>query len=202
MSSSRQAARSYHHGLLRQSLLAAARALLAGRPAAELSLREVARHAGVSHAAPYHHFSDRHALLLALGEGCMTEFVTAQEQAAAAQPTPLRQLVALGEAYVAYAAQQPHAFTLIFDPQLCPPGAVSPFTPLIERNQALLARVLAEAHASGDLRAAQPEVLAQGLWAAVHGLAQLVMTGHLPPQATPQILWGLLSAEFRASPPQ
>ncbi|MBZ9714309.1 TetR/AcrR family transcriptional regulator [Deinococcus multiflagellatus] len=202
MSSSRGSARPYHHGLLRQELLTAARTLLAGRPAAELSLREVARQAGVSHAAPYHHFSDRHALLLALGEVCMTEFVVAQEQAAAAPPTPLARLVALGEAYVGYAAQHPHAFTLIFDPQVCPPGSVSPLAPLIERNQTLLARLLAEAQASGDLQTAQPEVVAQGLWATVHGLAHLVMSGHLPPHATAQILWGLLSVEFRAATPR
>ncbi|MVN88370.1 TetR family transcriptional regulator [Deinococcus sp. HMF7620] len=201
MSSSRESARPYHHGLLRDTLLTAARALLEERPAAELSLREVARHAGVSHAAPYHHFSDRHALLLALGETCMTEFVTVQAQAVAAQGTPLRQLVALGEAYVGYAAQHPHAFTLIFDPQVCPPGpGVSPLAPLIERNQALLARILAEAQAGGELSTAHPEELAQGLWGAVHGLAHLVMTGHLAPQAVPSTLWTLLSAELRTSP--
>ena len=57
----------YHHGNLQAALEDAALSLLETQPAARISLREVARRAGVSHNAPYHHFGDRAALLHTLG---------------------------------------------------------------------------------------------------------------------------------------
>lgn len=192
MSSSVSAARAYHHGDLRAALLAAARDLLRTQPARSLSLREVARRAGVSHAAPAHHFGDRQGLLVALALDCMTEFVTAQEQAA--QPDPLGRLLGVGAAYVAYAAQHPQAFTLIFDPEICPPDRPSPLAPLIERNHALLDGLIREALHAGQLRSDQPQALAAALWGTVHGLAQLVLLGHLPPGAVPAALHALLTA--------
>src|SRR6185437_16137973 len=57
----------YHHGDLRRALIAAARAILEEDGLPALSLRAVARRAGVSQAAPYHHFPDKDALLAALG---------------------------------------------------------------------------------------------------------------------------------------
>ena len=74
--------RPYHHGQLREALLSAAFELLADHPARQISLREIARHAGVSHAAPYHYFSDRQQLLGALAERCMDAFYEAQLRAA------------------------------------------------------------------------------------------------------------------------
>lgn len=193
MSSSTSAARAYHHGDLRAALLAAARDLLRTHPARSLSLREVARRAGVSHAAPAHHFGDRQGLLVALALTCMTEFVTAQEQAAAT-PDALGNLLGVGVAYVAYAAQHPQAFTLIFDPEICPPDRPSPLTPLIERNHALLDSLIQAALHAGQLRSDQPQALAAALWGTVHGLAQLVLLGHLPPDAVPAALHALLTA--------
>ncbi len=58
--------RSYHHGDLRASLLDAAEALLEAAPERQLTLREVAKSAGVSHAAPYHHFASLADLLAAI----------------------------------------------------------------------------------------------------------------------------------------
>lgn len=168
----------YHHGDLRSQTLAAARSMLATRSAHELSLREVAKEAGVSHAAPYRHFPDRKDFLVALSQLCRAEFVAAQEQAAAAAPDPRTALVRRGLAYVGYAADHPHAFALINDPMVNPPGQESgPDADLIARS----ARGLAEtADAARDWLpgAGGPDVVT-GLWALVHGLAHLVTTGHL-----------------------
>src|SRR6185369_3293046 len=72
----------YHHGDLRNALLAAGRALLAEGGTPALSLREAARRAGVSHAAPYRHFASREALLAAIAEGGFVALAAELERAA------------------------------------------------------------------------------------------------------------------------
>ena len=108
--------RPYHHGRLRESLLDAGFELLRDTPVSELSLRAVAKQAEVSHAAPYHHFANRTALLEALGTECMERFVGRQRTAAENADSGRRSLRDLGIAYVRFAAEEPHAFELIFDP--------------------------------------------------------------------------------------
>ena len=97
----------YHHGKLREALLAAGWELLGERGADALSLREVARRAGVSHAAPYRHFEDRAALLRALAEHGFSLFE--RRLGACASPA------ALARAYVSFAREQPARFRLMFD---------------------------------------------------------------------------------------
>ncbi|GAA4823229.1 TetR/AcrR family transcriptional regulator [Nocardioides caeni] len=175
-----RSASGYHHGDLRRALVAAGVTLLDEQPPGRISLREVAREAGVSHAAPYHHFGDRGDLLKAVGDECMRDFLDRQESAVAAENDPAARLVALGEAYVAYAADRPHAFALIFDPELCPPGDASPErAPLIARNEELLAEcVVAWLEGRGEALT-DAASLAAALWGTVHGLAGLVSEGHL-----------------------
>ena len=79
--SSPRSAGGYHHGNLQAALEDAALDLLETTSAAKISLREVARRAGVSHNAPYHHFGDRAALLGALGVRGMAALLAAQEEA-------------------------------------------------------------------------------------------------------------------------
>ena len=83
-----RSASSYHHGNLQSALEDAALSLLETQPAARISLREVARRAGVSHNAPYHHFGDRAALLHALGVRAMRELLEAQEAAVETAVSP------------------------------------------------------------------------------------------------------------------
>ena len=194
-----EAGRPYHHGNLRQALLDGAFALLATRPATQLSLREVARAAGVSHAAPYHYFTDKDSLLKAVGTESMRRFLQAQQEAVARQLAPLERLVALGLAYVGFAQAQPNAFALVFDAQLCPPGSPNAESaPLIAANEALLRDcVLALLQARGAA-GAEAEALGAALWGTVHGLAQLVMGGHLPFAAVEPSLRSLLAPRSAA----
>lgn len=175
-----RSASDYHHGDLRRALVAAGSALLDDRPATRVSLREVAREAGVSHAAPYHHFEDRGDLLKAVGDACMHDFLDRQETAVAGESDPAERLVALGQAYVSYAAERPHAFALIFDPELCPPHDPSPErAPLIARNEELLAECVVAWLTSRQRSSTEVDALSTALWGAVHGLAALVGEGHL-----------------------
>lgn len=181
----------YHHGNLGPTLEEAALELLEERSAAALSLREVARRAGVSHNAPYHHFGDRQQLLKRVAVRAMAELVRAQTEAVAAQREPTARLRALGEAYVGYAVARPHAFQAIFDPDICVPGApTEEMAPLITANEDLLADVAREVWGVDALAAR-----CAGLWGSVHGLATLVVAGHLPADGVGPALDTLLPHE-------
>ncbi|WP_144721459.1 TetR/AcrR family transcriptional regulator [Agrococcus jejuensis] len=169
----------YHHGDLASALEAAADSLLAERGAASLSLREVARRAGVSHNAPYHHFADRHALLQRLGVRHMTRLVEAQRAAGERETDARAAFVAMGAAYVGYAHEHPHGFAVIFDPEVCVPGETGPqMTTLIAENEALIGAAIARV--APELGEQEIEAAVVGAWGAAHGLAQLVAAGHVP----------------------
>lgn len=193
------AGRHYHHGQLREALLDAAAQLLE-QQGTQFSLREVARQAGVSHAAPYHHFEDKHQLLEALAERCMKDFSQAQTAAAQAS-TPRARLIGLGTAYIEYAAAHPNAFQLIFNPELCRPGQTSVLTPYIQADHALLAEVLDQAIQAGDLPGHAPEALGTALWGTVHGLAHLVLLGQLNLRDVPAVLDSLFTPASAAPAP-
>src|SRR5688572_32508569 len=102
------ARRSYHHGDLRRTLLDASLALVQEQGIQALSLREVARKAGVSHNAPYHHFPDKSSLMAAICqegfEGLAREMAAAR---AAAGDDPRARMEACGQSYVRFALSSP-----------------------------------------------------------------------------------------------
>ena len=109
----------YHHGALREALIEATDALLAEKGAEAFSLREVARRAGVSPAAPAHHFGDARGLLTAvatLGFDGLAEALRTAE--AAAGNDARRRLREQGLAYVAFAMRHPGRFSLMFRNEL------------------------------------------------------------------------------------
>ena len=107
----------YHHGDLRRALLAAGGRLLEQRGPRQVSLREVARVAGVSHNAPYRHFDSREALLAALAaEGF--EALGAQMERATEGKEGFERLRALGVTYIAFARARPAVYLLMFGPEL------------------------------------------------------------------------------------
>ena len=105
----------YHHGDLRTALVSAAEGLLAS--GATLSLRAVAKAAGVSHAAPYHHFANLDALLAAVATRGFHDLAADMEAAHPGVDTAAR-LVGHCTAYVAFALARPAAFRLMFSPLL------------------------------------------------------------------------------------
>src|SRR5262245_4715846 len=108
MSTSRRAKKAYHHGDLRAALLQAGGNLLEKEGLDALSLREVARRAGVSHNAPYRHFPDRDRLLAALAEEGFAELGRTLAEAGKRGPRER------GEAYVGFALAHPQRFRLMF----------------------------------------------------------------------------------------
>lgn len=162
----------YHHGDLARALEDAAMQLLERMPAAEISLREVARAANVSHNAPYHHFSDRLGLLKAIAERSMADLLDQVRAAAERAATPRAALIDGGSAYIRFAIEHPHAFDAVYDPTVCVPGSpTATMAPLIDGLEA----VLAEGAATVGLDRPTDVV---ALWGLIHGLGTLAAAGH------------------------
>ena len=157
------ARRSYHHGDLRNALLNAARAILEEESLAALSLRAVARKAGVSHAAPYRHFPNHEALLVELAVEGFTELRAEIVSAAAAPGAESDRITKIGAAYMRFVARRPALTRLMFGPQLPNRDA---FPTLGEAADAVGAEI---GHALHD------SALGLAVWASVHGLAMLIL---------------------------
>jgi AcrR family transcriptional regulator len=170
---------SYHHGDLRRALLKAALVILKDQDAKSLSLREVARQAGVSHTAPYRHFVDKAALLEAVAEEGFVEFGRYLTDAVAqANAEPIASLKATGEAYVRYALEHPTHFKVMFSyVPSCPVSSSLPNT--AQGTFQILVDVIAAGQAAGLFRAGNPNELAIAQWALVHGLSMLLLDGML-----------------------
>jgi AcrR family transcriptional regulator len=107
--------RPYHHGDLRRALIDAASRLLESEGPSALSLRAVAREAGVSPAAPYHHFKDKGELLEAVAQEGWTLLDVALGKAKADAPSPQEAMNALGVAYVCFARENPALYRVMYD---------------------------------------------------------------------------------------
>jgi AcrR family transcriptional regulator len=163
----------YHHGDLRAALLAAAEAELAERGVEAFSLRQVARRAGVSHAAPAHHFGDANGLLTALAAEGFRLFLAAQAaREAGADPTPRARMIAAGLGYVDFAIARPALFRLMH-------ASDRPVfeTPDLAESASRAYAHLCDGVAAISARAGATDIAA--VWAAAHGLADLMCSGRL-----------------------
>jgi AcrR family transcriptional regulator len=158
-----EAPRSYHHGDLRNGLLEAARGILEEQSLGALTLRAVARRAGVSHAAPYRHFPNHETLLIELSvEGFQELRQYIVEAAKIAGPESDR-IANIGAAYMRFVAKRPAVARLMFGSQL--PNR-DKFPALGQAADAIGNEIGSALHDSG---------LGQAVWSAVHGLAMLVL---------------------------
>lgn len=169
----------YHHGNLPRALLDAALTALAEQGVAALSLREVARQAGVSHGAPAHHFGDKTGLLTALAAEGFEKFRAALEAGRDhAADHSLARFAATGKAYVRFAIGHPQHFELMFRHELI--DVTNPA--LIEAGRAayeVLLNVVIAAQQDGLASNVSPDVIATGAWAFAHGMAILWLGGNL-----------------------
>ena len=166
--------RPYHHGALRAALLDAGERELAEAGPEAFSLRRVARRAGVSHAAPAHHFGDVGGLLTALaGRGFERLLALADRRAAAAGPGAEERLMAYGLAYMDFAREHTALFRLCFAST-----RIDPKAPVFEgpANAAFtrLAELVGEAR--GRAPFGPPPAMAETyrIWAVAHGMADLM----------------------------
>jgi AcrR family transcriptional regulator len=196
----------YHHGALRDALLEAAERVLERDGLAGLTLRAVAREAGVSHAAPTHHFGDLTGLVSELAAIGFRRFNAEMAAARAAAANPIERAMAPARAYVAYAQAHPGMYGLMFRgerldysrPSLheAAEAAFSGLTGAIaeERHEQILQGALTLDQGAAIVRA----------WSLVHGFTTLLLDGRLghiqeqlPPGTTADML---LDAMLRLVP--
>jgi AcrR family transcriptional regulator len=156
----------------RERLVAAARELYLRDGPERFSLREVARQVGLSPAAVYRHFADKETLLRAV---CLTGFETFRTylMRALGAKTPRARLDAASEGYLRFALENPLDYRVIFTGSVLEPigDPGETFQFLVDRvRECIEARVLAK----GD-----PVLVATSIWAHVHGLCSLRLSGHL-----------------------
>lgn len=175
---------SYHHGDLRAALLEGALALIEEGGVAALSLRAVARRAGVSPGAPYHHFESRAALLAAIAMEGFSLLGAAIDASTEGTEGPDR-MDAGGMSYVRFALSHPAHFRVMFRPELASreefPELEACASPVFEKLIAMVQRGQEEGFVPGGDW--QPQVVLA--WAACHGLASLLLDG--PIQSQPHI---------------
>lgn len=169
-------ASAYHHGDLREALLRAAEDILERDGVQALTLRAAARAAGVSHAAPAHHFGDLSGLLSELAATGFVRFTAALTDAMdAAGADPADRLTAMGRAYVAFARAHTGLFLLMFRGERLDMERPALRDAVGAARQALAKAVAARA---GD-EPAQGVAEATALWSLVHGFSMLLVDGRL-----------------------
>jgi AcrR family transcriptional regulator len=170
----------YHHGDLPEALLAATAEAIDELGVAALSLRDVARRAGVSHAAPAHHFGDKQGLLTAFAAQGFEWFADALETVAgeAAGVSSVERFNALGRAYVGFSVSHKAHFEVMWRPDLCDHYDVVVSEPAGRAFRALQHGV--EAMQDEGVATGSPtEDVMIAAWSLVHGLSWLVLQQRL-----------------------
>ncbi|QTJ64634.1 TetR/AcrR family transcriptional regulator [Rhodococcus sp. ZPP] len=169
----------YHHGSLRQVLLARAESTLEQDGVDGISLRRLAREAGVSHAAPSKHFRDRQALLDALAESGFVRLTAALERAVEeADPHARARFGALAGAYVSFALAHRELLALMYGNKHAP-GAAPQVVAAGHAAMDLTVRIVTEAQAAGDIGGGDGSRIALVAFATFHGIATLAAGGML-----------------------
>jgi AcrR family transcriptional regulator len=163
---------------LRQKVLKASLALIEEGGLDRLSMREVARKAGVSHQAPYHYFDDREAILAELaGEGFSRLGQWLARAADQAGSEPVKAVEDMGRAYVEFALRNPAYFQAMFRADAVP---LDRYPEARKREEETFGRLV---ESIGQAFANQPDEVRQAIavacWAMVHGLATLILEGSL-----------------------
>jgi AcrR family transcriptional regulator len=170
----------YHHGDLKNALIQAGIAILSKEGVQGLSLRKVAKHAEVSHAAPYAHFADKQALIAAIAaEGynrLYQQLITAKTQA----DDPLTRLVRIAFAYVQFAIDEPDHFRITFSGAVEAEQNYPEYVEQSKRCFALVVAVIADCQSHGIFAQRDTQLVAVSIWASIHGFVQLLLSNQLP----------------------
>jgi AcrR family transcriptional regulator len=171
----------YHHGDLKNALIQAGSEILAKEGVGSLSLRKVAGRAGVSHSAPYAHFTDKQALIAAIStEGFRLLYERLQAASDANRADPARMLSEVAYAYLSFALDAPASFKVMFSGVLEQEKAYPEFVAMSKKNFLLLVELVELCQAAGLLKAGDPGQLAVSVWSLVHGFTALLLERQIP----------------------
>ncbi len=171
--------KSYHHGNLRETLIESALDILKEGTLDDLSLRALARKAGVSQTAPYRHFEDKEALIAVLKEEGMRKLGEGMKEIMEAEPDPLVRLQKLGMRYVEFADVFPAHFKVMFEYELSDYDKYCALHEVSDNSFECLQQTVNECLALPNARNIDPSVAQFGAWSMVHGLSVLLMNQSL-----------------------
>lgn len=170
--------KSYHHGDLANALIVAALEILREKSPNELSLREVAKRAGVSHTAPYRHFSDKSKLLEAIAKIGFERLTQSLKSVAATYANNAqKQLTEAGAAYVRLAVNDPEITQLMFGGFLDSESCSEEIGESSENAFQALLDIIENGKQEGIYLDRDAMDLAMAAWSIVHGLAMLITVG-------------------------
>ncbi len=177
-------ARPYHHGDLRRSLIDAGLALVTEEQDWTFSLREIARRAGVSHNAPYNHFADGDALLIAIAAAGFERMRDHLRAAVNGVAAPDAALLACGKAYIELALKNPALYRLMCGPALAKSTGSRPAAARMAADDArsVLDDIIRRGARSGAFAVSPDETRDQArvvflTWSVVHGLSMALLDG-------------------------
>jgi AcrR family transcriptional regulator len=171
---------SYHHGDLRRALIDAALEILITEGTQALSLRAVARRAGVSQAAPYHHFTDRDELLAAVAVAGFRLMLSQLENVRTApSPNPRKGMEDCAVAYVHFAMAYPSHYRLMFGRALAERSQYVELRDSMRELRAVFAETVVKLQQRGLARRGDPAELGLTVWSLLHGLAMLLIDGQM-----------------------
>ncbi|WP_343617331.1 TetR/AcrR family transcriptional regulator [Novosphingobium sp.] len=164
-------AKTYHKEDLRRDLLSAARSYVAENGYMSLSLRALAQQVNVSTAAPYHHFSDRRALLLAIAIEGFEDLIGRARTVSDSDESAEEKLVAMAEAFLDFAGAQPRLLELMYESELTTPEPDPSLRTYQDEGYAGLLSVMAKARQ--DLPQDHLSFRVMALWSTIYGYAML-----------------------------
>jgi AcrR family transcriptional regulator len=170
---------SYHHGDLRRALLTEAVRQVEQHGIEGLSLRKISARAGVSHAAAYHHFADKAALMTAITAAAFTELAAALRPCRDLPGTPVDRLTALGVAYVRFCYEHRGQFLVMWRPELRDPAREPAVIAAGDEAYAIIRAAVQDCHDHAGRLPYDPAAMTIGAWAMAHGIAGLTVDGPL-----------------------
>lgn len=176
----------YHHGDLKNALIRAGIEILSKEGIQALSLRRVAKRAGVSHTAPYAHFTDKQALIAAIAAEGYKKLYEALFAAQNPQDDPLARLMATAHAYLQFALDEPDHFKITFSGVV---EAEQDYPEYIEQSKlcfALVVAIVEDCEKSGVFAGSDTQFVSVSIWSGIHGFVQLLLANQLPGALTTQ----------------
>lgn len=174
----------YHHGNLGETLLEKAVLRIREHGVEKLSLRAIAKDAGVSQTALYRHFRDKNHLLSTLATEAFLDLAAVTAKASNTQESATDKLRAIGHAYISYAESHPEKYKLMFGPMIQNRGECPELAEAGEQAYAVVYLAVEAGIEQGLFIQIHPQVLANSCWSMVHGIASLIIDGFFHQTAT------------------
>jgi AcrR family transcriptional regulator len=172
--------KSYHHGDLKNALIQAGVEILSKEGIDGLSLRKVAQRAGVSHNAPYSHFSDKQSLIAAIStEGFKQLYEELNTAISTHTNDPKRQLQEGAWAYVQFAVNNPDTFKIMFSGVLEKEKEYPAFVEISQKTFSRVVDIVRICQGASLLRDTPPEIMAVSVWGQIHGIISLILEGQV-----------------------